>query len=161
MSESSQAIYEFLQSHNIAYNRFDHVAVYTVEEADNQAEHIEGISAKTLLVFGEKTKKFYLISLEGHKKMEQKRIKELLGERVRFSTPEDLERILHVTPGSVSPLGLIFDTDTEITSYVIDQDILDSELVTWHPNANTQTLQLTKEMNQKFLEIITHNQLIY
>ena len=161
MTSPSELIFDFLRTNAVEYVEHNHAPVYTVEEADNQTGHIKGISAKTLLVFGEKSKKFYLISLEGHKKMEQKRIKELLGERVRFSTPENLLQLLHVTPGSVSPLGLIFDTDREIASYVIDQEILDAEFITWHPNANTQTLQFTQEMNQKFLDTIPHKKITY
>jgi len=161
MPNAITAINDFLDTHKISYTPYEHEPVFTVEEADSIAGHIEGVSAKTLLVFGEKTRDFYLISLEGHKKIEQKRIKELLGERVRFSTPEDLERILHVTPGSVSPLSLVFDTNTEIKKYVIDSTILESDLVTWHPNNNSQTWQFTQEMNQRFLDSIPHEKATY
>ncbi len=161
MSDTSEQIYDFLRTHHIAYVQYEHVPVFTVDEADAVTGSIEGVSAKTLLVCGEKTKQFYLVSLEGHKRMDQKRIKELLGERVRFSNPDDLERVLRVTPGSVSPLGLIFDTENEIASYIIDQEILDSQYVTWHPNINTQTLQITQSMNKKFLECLGHRILTY
>jgi len=156
-----EAIYTWLNQNSIIYTRHDHDAVFTVEEADAHTGRIEGVSAKTLLVFGEKTKQFYLISLEGHKKLEQPRIKALVGERVRFADATDLQRMLNVTPGSVSPLGLMFDTHIEISVYVVDQEILDADIVTWHPNNNTQTLEFTQENNQKILDTLPHKKMTY
>ena len=103
----------------------------------------------------EKTKQFYLVSLAGEKRLDQKNIKRHIGERVRFATTNDLERILRVTPGSVSPLGLIFDTTGDIQGYIIDQTVLDAQMVTWHPNLNTQTLQFTQEEFQKILGLVS------
>ena len=161
MKPATQEIYVWLEKHDIHYTQHDHRAVFTVDEAATIEEDIPGIHAKTLLVRGEKTGSFFLVSLEGSKKLEQPRIKKLVGERVRFAKPEDLERILHVTPGSVSPLGLIFDTELNISSYIIDQDILESDIVTWHPNNNTQTLEFTQDAFQKILQLLPHKTLTY
>lgn len=160
-SNASKQIFDWLDENHIEYTMFEHKAVFTVEEAVAATGHIEGVDAKTLLVKTEKSKQLYLVSLVGEKKLDQKRIKELTTERVRFSDADDLERILQVTPGSVSPLGLIFDTDQEIQAYIIDQDILDANLVTWHPNVNTMTLQFPQEQFQKILGLIPHPKINY
>lgn len=154
-------IFQWLNDHAITYTLYEHQAVFTVDEANAVTGHIDGIDAKTLLVKTEKTKDFYLVSLVGEKKLDQKRIKELTGQRVRFAEADDLERILHVTPGSVSPLGLIFDTESEIHGYIIDQEIIDADLVTWHPNANTMTLQFTQNQFQKILSLVPHKKATY
>lgn len=156
-----ETIYAFLDNNAISYTVFNHPAVFTVEEADAIEDAIPGIKAKTLLVFGEKTKKLYLISLEGHKKLEQSKIKLAIGERVRFAQANILSDILHVTPGSVSPLGLLFDTQQCISAYIIDNEIMSSDTVSWHPNINTQTLSFSQEMNQMFLSLLPHRKILY
>ena len=55
-SVSSQTIFAWLDQHNIAYQTYEHQAVFTVEEAEHATGHIAGIDAKTLLVTTEKTK---------------------------------------------------------------------------------------------------------
>ena len=161
MSEASEKVNRWLDDASVRYISHTHPAVFSVDEADEHTGHIEGVAAKTLLVFGEKTKAFYLISLEGHKKLSQAAIKTLLGERVRFAKSEDLGRILNVVPGSVSPLGLIFDTESEIRKYVIDKEILEADFVTWHPNDNTQTYQFDQENMGKVLNMLGHEIVVY
>ena len=158
---TSQHIFDWLERHDVLYRAFTHPAVYTVQEAEQVTAHIDGVDAKTLLVKGEKSKKFYLVSLIGTKQIEQSRIKTLIGERIRFADATDLERILHTYPGAVSPLGLVFDQQSEIQQYLIDKDILDADIVTWHPNDNTQTLQFTQGHYQKILNLLPHQTITY
>ncbi len=160
MNTDSQ-IYTYLDDNDIKYISHTHEPVFTMEDTENITSHLEGFAAKTLLVFGEKTKNFYLISIDGHERINKTRIKELLGERIRFSNKEDLERILAVKPGSVSPLGLIFDKDREIKKFVIDKRALDADIVMWHPNSNNQTIQFKKEEFIKFIDLLEHKYLIY
>lgn len=158
---AAQDILTHLEAHDIDYQAFSHKPVFTVEEAEKVSADIEGIDAKTLVVYTEKSSRFFLVSLEGKKKLEQSRVKELVGERIRFASPEDLMRMLKTTPGSVSPLGLIFDTQQEIEGYLVDQDIYDAEYVLWHPNDNAQTLQFTQEAFQQFLDTVPHSVMRY
>lgn len=63
---------------------------------------------------------------------------------------------MSLTPGSVSPFGLINNKDNDIEVY-IDEEIYNSELVNFHPNINTASLSLNREMFHKYLKIIPHN----
>lgn len=161
MKKADEQIYEFLDKNDISYTKHQHDPVFTMEDTENITSDLKGFSAKTLLVFGEKTKNFYLISIDGYERIDKAKIKELLGERIRFSKEEDLQEILNVTPGSVSPLGLIFDKSKVIKKFVVDQKALEAEIVQWHPNNNNQTLEFKKEEFQKFLDLLEHEVLIY
>ncbi|KKN34286.1 hypothetical protein LCGC14_0795160 [marine sediment metagenome] len=61
--------------------------------------------------------------------------------KIRFAKPEDLSEILGITPGAVSPLGLVNDTNNKVTS-IVDNNIWNSEEICCHPNVNTETLQI-------------------
>ena len=52
-----------------------------------------------------------------------------------------MERFLNVTPGSVSMLGLMFDTQRQVR-FIVDRDLLRQEYVGFHPCINTSTLRL-------------------
>ncbi len=64
--------------------------------------------------------------------------------------------LLRLTPGSVSPFGLLSDKAHRVT-VVLEKLITEAaaeELVNFHPNRNTATLSLQKRDFLKFLEYI-------
>lgn len=67
-----------------------------------------------------------------------------------FARPDELMQWLKLTPGSVTPFGLIHDTTHHIM-VMVDNDLLVYELVGFHPNINTATLVLSSSDFQKFL----------
>jgi Ala-tRNA(Pro) deacylase len=60
-----------------------------------------------------------------------------------------------LTPGSVSPFGLINDREHAVR-VVIDRDLKDAARVSFHPNINTSTLTITGADFVKFLESCGH-----
>lgn len=159
--EATSCIYEYLDTHNLNYERYDHPAVFTVTESQAHTAHIPGLDAKTLVVYGEKSKDLYLVSLEGNTKLSQSIIKSLIGERVRFADSDVLADVLCTTPGSVSPLGLIFDTKQTIKGYIIDERIWAADQLAWHPNINTQTLVFNTAVFKAFLDTLPHQTMNY
>lgn len=61
--------------------------------------------------------------------------------RLSFAKPEYMEKFLDITPGSVSVLGLMNDTENHV-QLLIDEDVLNSEYVGCHPCINTSSLRL-------------------
>ena len=66
---------------------------------------------------------------------------------------------LGLTPGSVSPFGLINDTSRSV-QVIIDNELLKYGKVAFHPNINTATLAISIEDFKKFLDW-TGNNIIY
>ena len=153
-------VYQILDSLGIKYKKFDHPAVYTVEEADNFNFGIDGGKNKSLFLRNAKGDRHYLVLIEGIKRLDLKKLENLLNEtRLSFASPERLMKYLKLTPGSVSPFGLINDTAKQV-QVVVDNKLLRFSELAFHPNINTQTLTLKTEDFKKFLTS-TKNKLFF
>ena len=76
--------------------------------------------------------------------------------RLSFAEPEFMEQYLDITPGSVSILGLMNDSEQDVT-LLIDEDLLKDEYVGCHPCINTSTLKLPMDdIIEKFLKHTHH-----
>ena len=104
-----------------------------------------------LFIKNRKSKKFWLIILPFDKKFDFKEFEKRLNDRLKFANINNLKEILELEPGSVSPFGLINDKEN-ITKLLIDKEVWDSDWVSFHPNINTETLELKGEDFRKFAE---------
>lgn len=137
---------------DIAYVKHEHPAVFTCEEAERYYKDIEGGKSKNLLLRNKKATHFYLVVAEDSKKIDLKSLTLTLGEdKFSFASPERMMDLIGLTPGSVSPFGLINDLDKKIT-VVVDEDLCAHDFLNFHPNDNTATLEITTVDFKKFLE---------
>ena len=101
----------WLSDHSIQYTLHTHPAVFTVPEAKIHCGHIPGTHCKNLFLKNKKTGQFYLVTIPHEERLDLNKFRGLIGApKVRFAEPDDLSEILGLTPGAVSPLGLINDT---------------------------------------------------
>lgn len=146
----------FLQSHHILYTRHDHPAVFTCEQAEIFHELVPGMPGKNLFLIDKKSGRIFLAILPVHKKADLKFLAHHFGvAKLSFGSPELLMQKMWLEPWSVSPFGLINNTENDIEVY-IDTETYTAQLVNFHPNINTASLSLTNEMFHKYLEIIPH-----
>lgn len=144
----------FLQSNNIAYEYHAHPAVYTCEQAEEHKHLMPGIAVKNLFLIDKKTWRKFLVILPAEQKADLKSLTKLFEiSKLSFWSADLLIQTMLLEPGSVSPFGLINNKDKDIEVY-IDQKVYDSDIVNFHPNINTASLSLTREMFHKYLEII-------
>ncbi len=143
-------VYEYLNGLQIAYIKHEHPPVYTVEEANQHWHSITGMHCKNLFLRDKKGRQHFLLVIESSKQINIKKLNEQLGERFSFASPERLEKHLGLTPGSVSPFGLINNEDN-LVKLILDSDIEHSEEVNFHPNINTITLTLKTSDFLKFI----------
>ena len=145
---------EFLRSHQIQYILHEHPAVYTCEEAERVCSSVPGLACKNLFLKGKRSGQYYLVILPATKKADLKIISELTCEsKLTFATKEDLHEKLGLEAGAVSPFGLLNDQAGEVLVY-IDREVYLADLVSFHPNRNTASLELTGEMFRKFLQVV-------
>lgn len=150
-------IYGILRDLRIEYERYEHKAVFTVEEAEKETGHIPSARTKNLFLRNEKGNKHYLMVVPAGKRADLKRIAEMVGEKkLSFASPERLQEYLDLAPGAVSPFGLINDTNKEL-SVLVDNDLLQEEKLGFHPNLNTETLIISGEDFKKFLSWSSNN----
>ena len=138
-----EKVFDLLNSLNIEYQVFEHPAVYTAKEAGEQYKLGSDFGeSKNLFLRNKKGDKHYLIIIEATKQLDLKKIEEKINEKnISFASPERLLKYLNLTPGSVSPFGLINDAKKEVL-LIIDNNLLKNEKLGFHPNINTQTLIL-------------------
>lgn len=144
----------FLKSKGIEYILHEHPAVYTCEEAEKYCGDIPGLACKNLLLRGKKSEKYFLVILPAEKRADLKKIGEIVGDKqITFANPEALLEKLGLEAGAVSPFGLLNDKNHEVEVY-IDQKVYYATIVSFHPNRNTASLELSGAMFRKFLQVI-------
>jgi Ala-tRNA(Pro) deacylase len=149
-------IKEFLEENNIEYIWHEHPAVYTCEEAEKHCSHIPGLAVKNLFLRDKKGKKFFLLITTAEKRVDLKKLGEIIGiNKVSFASPDNLKDKLGLEPGAVSPFGLLNDKNNEVGLY-IDNEVMQANIVSFHPNVNTASIELSKEMFKKFTNSIDH-----
>ena len=151
MTAEEVPVVERLRDLGIAFERHEHPPVATVEQA---AEHWAGIEAahcKNLFLRNQKGDRHYLLILEHSKKADLRAVANQIGDgKLSFGSPERLLKHLGLTPGSVSPFGLIHDSAHSVR-VVVDRDLQNAARLSFHPNINTATLVVSKDDFARFL----------
>ena len=94
---------------------------------------------KNLFLRNQKGNRHYLVVLEHSKRADLKAVADQIGDgKLSFASPERLMTHLGLTPGSVSPFGLINDRDHAVR-VVLDRDLKSADALAFHPNINTAT----------------------
>ena len=144
-------MYATLNDLGISYETFNHPPVFTAEEADVHWAPIRGTRVKNLFLRNKKGDRHYLVILEVSKQADLKRLVQIVGDdRLSFGSAERLMATLGLTPGSVSPFGLIHDSKHAVR-VIIDDDLRRAERLIFHPNINTASLTISVADLEKFL----------
>ena len=134
-------IYEYLNANNIWYEKINHEAVYNMDELSKIDIPYFDVIAKNLFIRDDKKRNYYLITLKGNKKINLKEFRKSQNTRaLSFASEEELQEIMSLTAGSVSPFGLLND-DNLLVHFYIDKDYDDS-VIGIHPNDKTETIIL-------------------
>ncbi len=145
---------DFLKSKDIKYVLHEHPAVYTCEEAEKYCGNVPGLACKNLLLRDKKGRRYFLVVLPAAKRSDLRKFAEIVSEnKITFASPENLMEKLGLEPGAVSPFGLLNDKKNEVEVYV-DSEVYNADVVSFHPNRNTASLELSGEMFRKFLQSI-------
>ena len=152
MTTQEHAVQARLQELGIAFTRHEHPPVATVDEA---AEHWAGIDAthcKNLFLRNQKGNRHYLVVLAASKKADLRAVADQIGDgKLSFASPERLMTHLGLTPGAVSPFGLINDREHQVR-VVLDGDFQTATRLSFHPNINTVTFTIAAADFKTFLD---------
>jgi len=115
------------------------------------------VMCKNLFLCNRQQTEFYLLLMPGDKKFLTKDLSAQIGSaRLSFANAEQMERYLDITPGSVSVMGLMNDTEGRV-HLLIDADLLSAEYIGFHPCINTSSLRVrTEEMMKKIIPALRH-----
>ena len=137
--------YELLDRLEVRYVRVDHEHADTIE----MCEEVEGLLGckicKNLFLTNRQQTDFYLLLMPGEKPFKTKLLSKQIGSaRLSFASPEHMQELLGVTPGSVSVLGLMNDAERRVR-LLVDRDLLKEERFGCHPCLNTSSLCFSTE----------------
>lgn len=149
--------YDLLDGLGIAYQRIDHEPAMTMEACAAIDAALDATICKNLLLCNRQCTDFYLLMIPGSKVFKTSALSKQIGSsRLSFAAPEYMERFLDITPGSVSVLGLMNDTEKKVT-LLIDEDVAKGEFFGCHPCINTSSLRIaTADLLEKIIPAMGH-----
>lgn len=152
IEENEQNVYDVLESLGIKYVRYQHKPLYTVNDAKEIGAIIQGGKCKNLFLRNRKGDSHYLVVVDENKRVDLKSLAKQIGTAgLSFASVDRLYKYLMLTPGSVTPFGVINDANSEV-KILIDKDLVNEELVNFHPNINTATIGISYEDFIKFIK---------
>lgn len=145
-------VYEVLNSLNIKYTRYEHEPIYTVNEGKELEILIPGKMCKNLFLRNGKGDTNYIVILDQDKSVNLKLLAKQIGStRLSFASEEKLLEKLNLTPGSVTPFGIINDVNKDVI-VLADRELINEKMVNFHPNINTATIGIAYEGLEKFIK---------
>lgn len=149
--------YDLLDSLGIEYDRIDHEPAMTMEVCEEIDRALGATICKNLFLCNRQETDFYLLMMPGDKPFKTKDLSSQIGSsRLSFGTPDYMEQLVDITPGSLSILGLMNDKEGRVR-LLIDKDVLSGEYIGCHPCINTSSLRIkTSDMVEKLIPALRH-----
>ncbi|MBI5952894.1 MAG: prolyl-tRNA synthetase associated domain-containing protein [Chloroflexi bacterium] len=156
MFTSEQEFLKFLEANHFIFERFEHPAVFTCEEAELHRPNRPAVSTKNLFLCDKKARRFFLAVTACEKTVKLDELPAQFGvSHLRFASEENLMRLLGLTRGAVTMMGLVNDTELKVELW-IDEYIWQGEYFQSHPLVNTATLVISKSELMRFFELTGH-----
>lgn len=149
-------LYQLLERLDIPFQYVEHPPVPTVEEAMKYWADIESGHCKNIFFRNHKGNRHYLVILRWDAMLDIKELEQKLRQgKLTFASDKRLMNYLGLTPGSVSPFGLINDPARHVHLF-IDKSLLTFDRLSFHPNINTASLIIPREGLFRFLSHTGH-----
>ena len=157
LCETQAAVFAALQELSIPFERVEHEHADTMEDCVAIGNALGADVCKNLVLCNRQKTNFYLLTMPGDKPFFTKDLSHQIGSsRLSFASPEAMEELLHVQPGSASILALLFDTEHKV-QLVMDRETKEQEFFCCHPCKNTGTLKMrTSDVLDIFLKHTGH-----
>jgi Ala-tRNA(Pro) deacylase len=156
MPKSPDQLFAALDALGIKYSTVKHPPLFTVEQSRALRGQIPGGHTKNLFLRDKKYEIYLVVTLEDAE-IDLKGLHRRLGATGRFSfgTADLMREVLGVEPGSVTPFGVINDTEGRVT-VVLDAAMMEHETLNYHPLVNIMTTSIGREDLVKFLQSTGH-----
>lgn len=143
----------------IAFTTHEHEAVFTVAESDAVNAALVGAHTKNLFLKDQKGA-YFLITVPSDIRVNLKAVPAAIGsKKLSFAKAEDMERLLGISPGSVTPLAAVNAAIGSIT-IILDAALARADRLNVHPLRNTGTLGLSGASLLKILQYWGHQPII-
>lgn len=134
-------IIDLLDQNSIKYELYEHKPIKTVAESKDLGLPHQEWSTKNFFLRDKKKKNYFIITTQENKPVDLRTVREILGtSALSFASDDDLENMLGVISGAVSPFGALNDESMKVKVYI--DDLFEGNLMDAHPNDNGATLFL-------------------
>ncbi|MDD2289249.1 MAG: prolyl-tRNA synthetase associated domain-containing protein [Bacteroidales bacterium] len=154
MENRKDKVLKQLEDWNIAYRLYTHPPLPTAADAIAYWKDIDAQHCKNLFFRNHKGNRHYLVVFDWKRDLPIHRIEKMLRQgKLTFASPTRMMRYLGVEPGSVSPFGLLNDTENHVILF-LDNKLKEAEEISFHPNDNRYTAVISKTDFFRFLEMV-------
>ncbi len=164
MLSREETVLNFLREHDIPFTNYNHPEGKSIEEAKKWWKDDGSVHCKNLFFRNHKGNKHYLVCLHCDHDLDihdlEHRLKASLVAqglpscgKLSFASAERMMKYLGLEPGSVSPFGLINDTNHEVHLF-LDENIKEVPLLSFHPNDCRGTVVIKREDFERYLAIV-------
>lgn len=161
ISERQEKVLHYLEQHGIPFTTYNHPEGKTIEDAKRWWHDDGSLHCKNIFMRNHKGNQHYLICFPCDDDLAIHDIEHWLKEvlmaqgqnspgKLSFASPERMMRYLGLEPGSVSPFGLINDTEHHVILF-LDQRLKDAPSLSFHPNDCRGTVVISQDAFQQYL----------
>lgn len=157
LEEEQRQVFDALAQLEIPFERVEHDWANTMEDCKAVSAVLGVDVCKNLVLCNRQKTQYYLLTMPSDKPFHTKDLSHQLGcARLSFASPEAMEELLRVHPGSASILSLLFDREGKV-QLVMDRETRECAYFSCHPCKSTGTLKLrTQDVLEKFLPHTGH-----
>ena len=146
-----QAVFDFLDRHELRYTWYEHPEAPTIEIARQYWRADGSKHCKNLFFRNHKGNRHYLVCFDAEQSLAIRDLEQRLRQgKLTFASEERMERWLGLRPGSVSPFGLINDPEQHVHLF-LDAQLRNYPALSFHPNDNRATVVIELEEFLRYL----------
>ena len=150
--DRKQIVFDYLGRYALRYDYYEPPAAPTIELArlywrDDGSKH-----CKNLFFRNHKGDRHYLVVFDCDRNLAIRDLERRLRQgKLSFASEQRMERYLGLRPGSVSPFGLINDTENHVHLF-LDRNLRQQHSLSFHPNDNTGTIVIPQAEFIRYLD---------
>lgn len=160
MASTPEELFRYFDEIGVESTTQRHDPVFTVDESRHLHETIAGAHTKNLFLWDRKSQ-FFLVTAQESTRIALNGLHRKLGAagRLSFGSEEKMREYLGVTPGSVTPFGLVNDVGRAVR-FILDPALAAADIINCHPLTNTMTTSIKMLDFRRFLEATGHPPLV-
>lgn len=159
-----ETVYAYLKAHDIPFNSYNHPEGKTIEEAKRWWHDDGSIHCKNIFLRNHKGNQHYLVCFHCDHDMDIHDLEQRLKARLMaqgknspgklsFASAERMMKYLGLEPGSVSPFGLINDTEHHVLLF-LDEALQQAATLSFHPNDCRGTVVIKRTDFERYLSCV-------
>lgn len=163
-SELEGPLLEYLTEQGWTHTVYRHPPVMTVAEAKEKGGNQPGLHVKNMFLKAKNKnqKDRWVVTVPEDAKVDMKVLGKTLGAKGGCSFARDLEELLGITPGAVTPFAVFNDRESKKVTSVVAKAVVDGshELVNAHPMHNEATIGIAPGDLLAFLKSVGHDPVV-